>query len=202
MRWCSRSAGLSYAELEAHANQLAHQLRDLGVGPEVIVGLCVERSPEMVIGLLGILKAGGAYLPLDPGYPAERLAFMLQDAGAAVLLTQSGLIERLSAVAAAAATTRIVRIDADWPDVARQPTAAPKLELHPQHPAYVIYTSGSTGTPKGVVVSASAWLRSLAAADARVSLRLRQDVSASCHHSRFRCLGLGDLAALLHGGSW
>ena len=110
----------------------------------------------MVIGLLGILKAGGAYLPLDPGYPAERLAFMLQDAGAAVLLTQSGLIERLSAVAAAAATTRIVRIDADWPDVARQPTAAPKLELHPQHPAYVIYTSGSTGTPKGVVVSMAA----------------------------------------------
>ena len=125
---------LTYCELNERANQLAHQLRDLGVGPEVIVGLCVERSPEMVIGLLGILKAGGAYLPLDPGYPAERLAFMLQDAGAAVLLTQSGLIERLSAVAAAAATTRIVRIDADWPDVARQPATNPTSQLHPQHP--------------------------------------------------------------------
>ena len=92
---------LSYAALEAHANQLAHQLRDLGVGPETVVGLCVERSPEMVIGLLGILKAGGAYLPLDPEYPAERLAFMLSDAGATVLLTQSGLIDRLAAVPAA-----------------------------------------------------------------------------------------------------
>ena len=95
---------LSYAELEAHSNQLAHRLRALGVGPETVVGLCVERSPEMVIGLIGILKAGGAYLPLDPGYPAERLTFMLSDAGAAVLVTQSALaarlIDRLSGAAA------------------------------------------------------------------------------------------------------
>ena len=85
---------LSYAALEAHANQLAHHLRGLGVGPETVVGLCVERSVEMVIGLLGILKAGGAYLPLDPHYPAERLSFMLSDAAAAVLVTQSAQLDR------------------------------------------------------------------------------------------------------------
>ena len=86
---------LSYAQLDARANQLAHHLRGLGVGPEVVVGLCVERSPAMIVGLLGILKAGGAYLPLDPAYPAERLAFMLEDAAAPVLVTQSALRDRL-----------------------------------------------------------------------------------------------------------
>ena len=88
---------LSYAALDAHANRLAHHLQSLGVGPETMVGLCVERSPEMVVGLLGILKAGGAYLPLDPNYPRERLAFMLADAGAPVLVTQQALLDRLPA---------------------------------------------------------------------------------------------------------
>ena len=86
---------LSYAALDAHANRLAQHLQGLGVGPETVVGLCVERSPEMVVGLLGILKAGGAYLPLDPNYPRERLAFMLADAGAPVLVTQQALLDRL-----------------------------------------------------------------------------------------------------------
>ena len=151
---------LRYAELEAHANQLAHHLRGRGVGPETVVGLCVERSPEMVIGLLGILKAGGAYLPLDPSYPPERLSFMLRDAGAAVLVTQAALLERLTPPGAAieagatgARPSTVVRLDADWAEVARQPTQAPPSSLDPQHPAYVIYTSGSTGTPKGVVVT-------------------------------------------------
>ena len=111
------------------------------------MGLCLERSPAMVVGLLGILKAGGAYLPLDPDYPAERLAFMLADAGARVLVTASGLLERLPPPAAA-----LVRLDADAAAIAREPAAAPALALDPHHPAYVIYTSGSTGTPKGVVV--------------------------------------------------
>ena len=169
----------------------ASAARSLGVGPETMVGLCVERSPEMVIGLLGILKAGGAYLPLDPEYPAERLAFMLSDAGATVLLTQSGLIDRLAAVAAATTTTtRIVRIDADWPDVARQPTSAPKLELHPQHPAYVIYTSGSTGTPKGVVVSHGGLAQLRLWSMQRSTWRLRQRIGC-CGHT----LGF-DIAAL------
>ena len=138
---------LSYGELDARANQLAHHLRALGVGPEVVVGLCVERSPAMLVGLIGILKAGGAYLPLDPGYPAERLAFMLEDAGAPVLVTQSVLLDRLPAHGA-----HVVRLDADAPAIAAQPTTAPALALDPHNPAYVIYTSGSTGEPKGVVV--------------------------------------------------
>ena len=138
---------LSYAQLDAHSNRLAHHLRELGVGPETVVGLCVERSLEMVVGLLGILKAGGTYLPLDPSYPQERLAFMLADAQAPVLLTQAALVERLPAQAAT-----IVRLDVDAPAIAQQPTIAPSFALHPQNSAYIIYTSGSTGTPKGVVV--------------------------------------------------
>ena len=140
---------LSYAELDAHANQLAHHLRGQGIGPETVVGLLVERSPEMLIGLFGILKAGAAYLPLDPGYPAERLAFMLRDASAAALVTQAALPGRLDLPTAGP----LIRLDADWAEVARQPTTAPATALEPGHAAYVIYTSGSTGTPKGVVVT-------------------------------------------------
>ena len=139
---------LSYAELDACANQLAHHLRDLGVRPETVVALCVERSLDMVVGLIGILKAGGAYLPLDPNYPPERLAFMLEDAHAPVLVTHAALLDRLPAHGA-----RLVRLDADWPTIAQQPATAPDIILDPQHPAYVIYTSGSTGTPKGVSVT-------------------------------------------------
>ena len=141
-------ATLSYRELDERANRLAHHLRGRGVGPEVVVGLCLERSPEMVIGLLAILKAGGAYLPLDPAYPRERLAFMLEDAGAPVLVTHSGLAARLPSHRAAT-----VRVDADAAAIAAEPASAPALTLDPHNPAYVIYTSGSTGTPKGVVVA-------------------------------------------------
>ena len=139
---------LSYGELDARSSQLAHHLRGLGVGPEVVVGLCIERSLAMLVGLLGILKAGGAYLPLDPDYPPERLAFMLADAGAPVLLTRAALRAHLPAHDA-----HVVCLDADWPAIARQPATAPATNLAPQHPAYVIYTSGSTGTPKGVAVT-------------------------------------------------
>src|SRR4029077_14042453 len=107
-----------------------------------------ERSLAMLVGLLGILKAGGAYLPLDPDYPPERLAFMLADAGARVLLTRAALRAQWSSQ-----DRHIVCLDADWPAIAQQPTTAPATGLQPQHPAYVTYTSGSTGTPKGVVIS-------------------------------------------------
>src|SRR5439155_21992306 len=147
---------LSYAQLDARANQLAHHLRDLGVRPETVVAVCVERSPEMLVGLLGILKAGGAYLPLDPDYPRERLAFLLEDAHAPVLVTHSSLLDRLPAHGA-----RVVHLDADWPTISRQPAAAPASGLRPHNSAYVVYTSGSTGTPKGVVVDHASFANKL-----------------------------------------
>jgi amino acid adenylation domain-containing protein len=138
---------LSYRALNRQANQLAHYLRKQGVGPDVLVGVCVERSPEMVIALLGILKAGGAYLPLDPAYPAERLAFMLQDTQAPVLLTQRHLLERLPVHGA-----RVVCPDTDWAAIAQESETDPVGGATAEHLAYVMYTSGSTGQPKGVEI--------------------------------------------------
>ena len=138
---------LTYADLDVRANRLAHHLQDSGVGPDVLVGICVERSLEMAVGLLGILKAGGACLPLDPSYPPERLAFMLDDAAPAALLTQARLVGRLPAPAA-----RVTCLDTDWPDLARRPAEQAPRDAGPEHLAYVIYTSGSTGEPKGVML--------------------------------------------------
>jgi amino acid adenylation domain-containing protein len=141
---------LSYEELNRKANELAHYLRKQGVGPEVRVGLCVKRSPEMVVGLLGILKAGGAYVPLDSDYPRERLAFMLEDAQVKVLLTQEKLKEGLPKNPAL-----VVCLDSDWNIIAREQKSNPEIEAIPENLAYVIYTSGSTGKPKGVMVQHS-----------------------------------------------
>jgi amino acid adenylation domain-containing protein len=140
---------LTYQELDRRSNQLAHHLRRLGVGPETLVGICVERSQEMVVGLLGILKAGGAYMPIDPGYPAARQSFMLQDSQAKVLLTQARLLPRLPSHNA---TT--VCLDTDLHGLAHLPTNSPPSLIgpNPTHLAYVIYTSGSTGQPKGVCI--------------------------------------------------
>ncbi|MCT7952694.1 amino acid adenylation domain-containing protein [Ancylothrix sp. C2] len=138
---------LTYRELNVKANQLANYLRSLGVGPEVLVGICVERSLEMIIGLLGILKAGGAYVPLDPNYPSERLAFMLEDSSVPVLLTQERLVEKLPALSA-----RVICLDSDSKEIASYPKENPFSLVKPENLAYVIYTSGSTGKPKGVLI--------------------------------------------------
>jgi non-ribosomal peptide synthetase component F/aryl carrier-like protein len=138
---------VSYRELNERANQLAHYLRQLGVRPEGRVGICVERSVEMVVGLLGILKAGGAYVPLDAEYPGERLRFMLADAQVEALLTQEQLLARLPEHQA-----RVVCLDRDWEEIGQQSEQNPQSGATADNLAYIIYTSGSTGTPKGVLV--------------------------------------------------
>ncbi len=143
---------LTYGELNARANQLAHHLRGLGVGPNVLVAMYVDRSIEMVVGILGILKAGGAYVPIDPIYPAERIQHILADSGAQILITQDHLTaDGRWRVADGGWRGTVVRLDSDWPAIAHQPTTnIPNSQfLIPNSLAYVIYTSGSTGVPKG-----------------------------------------------------
>ena len=132
---------LSYQELNERANRLAHRLRALGVGPEVVVAICAGRSLELLIALLGVLKAGGAYLPLDPDLPRQRLAFMLGDAGARVVLTQPALHDRLPL------EPPVLALDADA-GLGDEPTGNPAGGAGPATLAYVIYTSGSTGRPR------------------------------------------------------
>ncbi|WP_164021917.1 non-ribosomal peptide synthetase, partial [Pyxidicoccus trucidator] len=138
---------LSYRELDARSNQLAHHLRSLGVGPEVRVGLCAERSLELVVGLFAILKAGGAYVPLDPSYPRERLEWMLEDSRPAVLLAQPSLLARLPAAPGASVVPLALGDEA----LRGLPTHAPASLATPDSLAYVIFTSGSTGRPKGAM---------------------------------------------------
>jgi amino acid adenylation domain-containing protein len=139
---------LTYEELNRRSNQLARHLRKQGVGPESVIGICVERSPEMAIGILGTLKAGGAYVPLDPTYPAERLRFMLEDSGASVLLTQERLLDLVPDHGA-----RVVCLDADWNEIAAEDEQNPVNLTTPGNLAYMIYTSGSTAKPKGVALA-------------------------------------------------
>ncbi len=145
---------LTYEELNRRANQLGHYLRELGVGPEVCVGLCMERSLEMVVGMLGILKAGGAYVPLDASYPTERLAYMLTDAGVAVVLTQESLLETLPSH-----WGQVVSLDEEWEEIEKQSAANVVSGAAGENLAYVMYTSGSTGEPKGVAVFQRAVVR-------------------------------------------
>ncbi|HVB22530.1 MAG TPA: amino acid adenylation domain-containing protein [Ktedonobacteraceae bacterium] len=138
---------LTYQALNEKANQVAHYLHKLGVAPEVLVGICMERSLEMVIAMLGVLKAGGAYVPLDPAYPQERIAFMLHDSQAKVLLTQQKLLATLPEQKAST-----VRLDSNWAVIAKEPATNPTSTATLANLAYVIYTSDSTGKPKGVAI--------------------------------------------------
>lgn len=138
---------LTYRELDCRANQLAHYLQGLGIGPDVPVGICLERSTQMMIGLLGIMKAGAAYVPLDPEYPKERLAFMMEDSGLQCVVTQGSLDQRLGDCG-----KRLVYIDRDWESISQFSAGKPPVHVESKNLAYVIYTSGSTGKPKGVQI--------------------------------------------------
>jgi len=142
---CGREE-LTFGDLNARANQLAHHLRGLGVGREMLVGICIDRTPDMAVGILGILKAGAAYLPLDPEYPRERLNFMMSDARPAVMLTKAGLLNQPGG------DTPAVLLDKDWEEISKRPDANLTERPGPEDLAYVIYTSGSTGNPKGVMI--------------------------------------------------
>jgi amino acid adenylation domain-containing protein len=186
---------LSYRELDGAANRLAHHLLDLGVSPEAAVGVCVERTPQMIVAPLAIMKAGGMFVPLDPGCPRQRLEFMLEDAGIRVLLTQRDLADRLPGPGA----TRVL-LDADAEPISARPDTPPAPRPAAGHSAYAIYTSGSTGLPKGVVVAhrsltnmALAWRAAYRLSEFPV--RLLQVASMSFD------VFLGDLArALVNGG--
>ncbi|NEQ20441.1 MAG: amino acid adenylation domain-containing protein, partial [Microcoleus sp. SIO2G3] len=185
---------LTYRELNAKANRLAHQLQAIGVGPEVLVGLCVERSLEMAIAILGILKAGGAYVPLDPTYPQQRLAFMLEDARIPVLLTQQHWVETLPPHQA-----QVICLDADWQASTEHDQDNPVSGVKPENLAYIIYTSGSTGQPKGVLIGHANVVRLLEATQSWYRFN-EQDVWTLFHSYAFDFSVWELWGALLYGG--
>jgi amino acid adenylation domain-containing protein len=185
---------LSYGELNARANQLAHYLRGLGVGVETPVGILLERGPEMIVGLLGILKAGGAYVPLDPEYPRERLAFMLADTRARVVLTQQRLARGIGEHG-----VQVVAMDAHGEQIARESEENPSGEVLPANAAYVIYTSGSTGQPKGVLVTHQNVIRLFESTRAQFNFD-EKDVWTLFHSYAFDFSVWELWGALLYGG--
>ncbi len=144
---------LTYQALNQRANQLAHYLQNMGVRDGDLIGLCLERSAELLIGLLAIFKTGAAYLPLDPKYPVERLSFMLNDANVRIVLTQEKLSKEIGIPESELSNLNLISIDADWPKIEVENDSDPNVPVSAENPAYVIYTSGSTGKPKGVLVS-------------------------------------------------
>jgi non-ribosomal peptide synthetase component F len=156
---------LTYRELDEQSNQLAHVLRQRGVRADTLVGVCAERSARLIVALLGVLKAGGAYIPIDPAFPADRIAFVLEDAKAALLVTESALLGTLNVGA-----TPALCLDRDWAEVVAAPTNAPACDATPASLAYTIYTSGSTGKPKGVQIEHRALVNFLVAMRAEPGL--------------------------------
>ncbi len=185
---------LTYEQLNAKANQLAHFLRDHGVKPDTLVGVCTGRSLDLLVALLGILKAGAAYLPIDLAYPAERLAFMLQDANAPFLLTQSHLLKDLPQH-----TAQVLCLDDQSLPLWSGPTSNPKPSSNTDHLAYVIYTSGSTGKPKGVQISHRNVLRLFEATQRWFHFN-QQDVWSLFHSYAFDFSVWEIWGALLYGG--
>jgi amino acid adenylation domain-containing protein len=190
---------VSYGELNRRSNQLAHYLRGQGVGPEVRVGLQLERSVEMVVGILGVLKAGGAYVPLDPSYPLERLRYMLEDSGATMLVTQQHLLAGLADDAGSMMSVRVLCLDSDGERIAGQPESNLSGEVSGANLAYVIYTSGSTGRPKGVMVTQGNVLRLLSATQERFRFGA-EDVWTMFHSYAFDFSVWEMWGALLYGG--
>ncbi|MDU2612217.1 MAG: amino acid adenylation domain-containing protein, partial [Pseudomonas aeruginosa] len=186
---------LSYAELDARSNRLARVLRSHGVGPEVRVGLALERSLEMVVGLLAILKAGGAYVPLDPEYPLERLQYMIEDSGVRLLLSHAALFEALGELPAGVARWCL---EEDGPALDAEDPAPLAALSGPQHQAYLIYTSGSTGKPKGVAVSHGAIAMHCAAVIERFGMRA-EDCELHFYSINFDAASERLLAPLLCG---
>ncbi len=190
----SREEQLTYRELDQRANQLAHYLQNLGVGPEVCVGISMHRTLDMLVAALGVLKAGGAYLPLDPAFPTERLDFMIQDSQLPVLITQARLLARLPDHCA-----RIVCLDADWTKIAQESRDAPASHVTSDNLAYVLYTSGSTGKPKGVQVPHRALTNFLSAMRREPGLT-DQDILLSVTTLSFDIAGLELYLPLITGG--
>ena len=186
---------LSYCELNARANQLAHHLRSVGVKSGTLVATCLERSWEVAVGLLGILKAGGAYVPFDPESPKERLAFMLEDSAPLVLLTQQKFVAGLPACKAS-----VICLDSDWEEIAGQSQSNPGTKTNGQDLAYVIYTSGTTGKPKGVMVQHENIVNFLLASQDRFGLN-RHDVVPVVSSFSFDISLFELLSPLLVGGA-
>jgi len=185
---------LTYLQLNQRANQLAHHLQSQGVGPEVLVGICLERSVSMVVGLLAILKAGGAYVPLDPNYPQERLSYMLADAAVEVLLTQQDLLKSFPDN-----TVRVICIDTDWGTIEQYQKENLDFGVGSDNLAYVIYTSGSTGQPKGVLVEHKNVVRLFAATQSWYNFNAN-DVWTNFHSIAFDFSVWEIWGALLYGG--